>query len=61
MWGNCWEWTATPPAGAPSERLVKGGSWKAPRTDCRTEQREIRRPAAASADDLGFRVVREDR
>lgn len=58
MWGNCWEWTATDLAGAEGQKIVKGGSWKSRRTDCRTEVDTFGREAAAGADDVGFRVVK---
>ena len=57
MWGNCWEWTSTSrKAGA---RAVKGGAWRTPRTDCRTECREMSRAEGTGHPDVGFRVVRE--
>lgn len=58
MWGNCWEWTATDLAGAEGQKIVKGGSWKSRRTDCRTEVDTFGREPAAGADDVGFRVVK---
>ena len=58
MWGNCWEWTSTNLPGAEGQKIVKGGSWKSRRTDCRTEEVSFGREAAAGADDVGFRVVK---
>ena len=58
MWGNCWEWTATDLAGTEGQKIVKGGSWKSRRTDCRTEEDSFGRAAAAGAEDVGFRVVK---
>lgn len=64
MWGNCWEWTATPQGdGAPGRqkgnRIVKGGSWASARTACRSENREYARPSTGRYPDVGFRIVRE--
>ena len=58
MWGNCWEWTSTDLPGAEGKKIVKGGSWKSRRTDCRTEEVSFGREAATGADDVGFRVVK---
>jgi toxoflavin biosynthesis protein ToxD len=57
MWGNVWEWTST--VRRAGVRAVKGGAWRTPRTDCRTECREIGRGEASGHPDVGFRVVRE--
>ena len=60
MWGNCWEWTTT--ASNPrneTSMTVKGGSWRSPRMNCRTEYREERRDSAFCFADVGFRVIRE--
>ena len=61
MWGNTWEWTATPVAGDGTAPMmaVKGGSWASPRTSCRTERRGEGRDPEKGAKDLGFRVIRE--
>ena len=57
MWGNCWEWTSTSHRGG---MMVKGGSWKSPRTSCRTENRDETRRSDAGYADVGFRIIRED-
>ncbi len=65
MWGNCWEWTSTPMK--PSEgkergktfMTVKGGSWRSPRTSCRTEHTGEGRESSTGDADVGFRVVQE--
>ena len=65
MWGNVWEWTATPitvqdgPETSHTEMAVKGGAFDSPRTDCRTENRGVGRPPQRAAANLGFRVARE--
>ena len=65
MWGNVWEWTATPitvQAGTPQEHFemaIKGGAFDTPRTSCRTESRGVVRPSNTAATNLGFRIVRE--
>ena len=59
MWGNCWEWTSTPAARGKAVMTVKGGSWRSRLSDCRTEQKSAGRDASATANDVGFRVVRE--
>ena len=51
FWGNVWQWT--------SDNKVKGGSWKTPRTSCRTEYRSEVRDPHRGYEDVGFRVVRE--
>lgn len=58
MWGNCWEWTSTDCSGVEGQKIVKGGSWKSRRTDCRTEAVSFGREASIGADDVGFRVVK---
>ncbi len=57
MWGNCWEWTSGKVKG--NLMAVKGGSWKSPRTNCRTERKGEGRKATSAYEDVGFRVVRE--
>ena len=57
MWGNCWEWTSDSRG---KSKVVKGGSWKSSRTDCRTENRQSTRSKTGRFEDVGFRVVRED-
>lgn len=56
MWGNCWEMTTSRRG---KNFALKGGSWKTPRTDCRTERQGDSFARGAVADDVGFRVVRE--
>ena len=56
FWGNVWEWTSTVRSG--STLGIKGGSWKSPRTDCRTEYRLAGRPSSGAFEDVGFRVIR---
>ena len=58
MWGNAWEWTATEVGG---KRAVKGGAWDSRRTECRTEARGVVRDPDLGYDNVGFRVVREDK
>ena len=57
FWGNVWEWTSTERNGE-GQLGVKGGSWKSPRTDCRTEHRKEGRNASAGYEDVGFRVIK---
>ncbi len=57
FWGNVWEWTSTL-RGDDGDYAVKGGSWKSPRTDCRTEYRLEGRSGESGYDDVGFRVVK---
>lgn len=59
FWGNCWEWTATK-RGA-NANAVKGGAFDSPRTACRTEARKEGRNPNLGYNNVGFRVVREDR
>lgn len=67
MWGNCWEWTSTQiVATNGAERgikvnAIKGGSWYANRSSCRTEMRGEGRKPNLGYNTVGFRVVREDR
>lgn len=58
MWGNCWEWTATK---GKSGQLVKGGSFKSSRMSCRTEPRDNARKDSKQYEDVGFRIIREDK
>ena len=57
FWGNVWEWTSTERNGE-GQLGVKGGSWKSPRTDCRTEHRKEGRNASVGYEDVGFRVIK---
>ena len=67
MWGNCWEWTSTDIIAKNGRerdqkvKEIKGGSWYAHRTSCRTEMRGEGRAPSLGYDTVGFRVVREDR
>ncbi len=66
MWGNCWEWTSTRIAGSGGKgqgktvMAVKGGSWRSPRMNCRTERKGEGRESSVASGDVGFRVIRED-
>ena len=59
FWGNVWEWTSTVRSEYDGITMlgVKGGSWKSPRTECRTEYRKGARAASGVYDDVGFRVI----
>ena len=65
MWGNCWEWTSTDIVAKNGRergqkvKEIKGGSWYAHRTSCRTEMRGEGRAPALGYNTVGFRVVRE--
>ena len=54
FWGNVWEWTSTADGGS---IILKGGSFRSPRTDCRTEYKGEVRDAEKRFDDVGFRVI----
>ena len=56
MWGNVWEWTSSPKGDG---YAVKGGAWNAPRTHCRTENRDETRNVAKKYETVGFRIIRE--
>lgn len=66
MWGNCWEWTSTDIIAQNGRergrkvKEIKGGSWYAHRTSCRTEMRGEGRASSLGYNTVGFRVVRED-
>ncbi|MGN0868245.1 MAG: formylglycine-generating enzyme family protein [Akkermansia sp.] len=59
MWGNCWEWTTTPLDSG--QCAVKGGAYDSERMECRTEERDIGRRSRRGYDNVGFRLVREDK
>ena len=65
MWGNCWEWTSTDIVAKNGRergqkvKEIKGGSWYAHRTSCRTEMRGEGRAPSLGYSTVGFRVVRE--
>ncbi|MBQ3290481.1 MAG: SUMF1/EgtB/PvdO family nonheme iron enzyme [Kiritimatiellae bacterium] len=65
MWGNCWEWTSTDIVAQNGRergqkvKEIKGGSWYAHRTSCRTEMRGEGRAPSLGYNTVGFRVVRE--
>ncbi len=58
MWGNCWEWTVSK---GKEGNFVKGGSFCSTRMSCRTENRDNMRRPDGSYEDVGFRIVREDK
>ena len=65
MWGNCWEWTSTDIIAQNGRergrkvKEIKGGSWYAHRTSCRTEMRGEGRAPSLGYNTVGFRVVQE--
>ena len=59
MWGNVWEWTSS--SRENNFNIVKGGSFKSNRMLCRTEHRIEKRNQYSAAEDVGFRVIRQNR
>lgn len=59
MWGNCWEWTST--ALGKGRNAVKGGAYNSDRMECRTEVRDKGLRSTKGYENVGFRVVREDK
>ena len=57
MWGNVWEWLATPHADG--QMKVKGGAFDEPRSQCRTEERGNGRDPTQGYHNVGFRILRE--
>lgn len=60
MWGNVWEWTSTE-RNSNDTMAIKGGAWNSPKTDCRTEYREEGRDMFSSYDNVGFRIIKENK
>lgn len=58
MWGNSWELTSTKVEGSDTLMIIKGGSWRAPRMSCRSEQNTEARDDKSCSDDVGFRILR---
>ena len=56
MWGNAWEWLATPDANGLMK--IKGGAWDEPRSQCRTEERGNARDPSQGYPNVGFRILR---
>jgi formylglycine-generating enzyme required for sulfatase activity len=52
--GNVWEWCAGPTDGG--RRAARGGSWREPAEQCRSDARWLLDPTAREPD-VGFRVV----
>ena len=67
FWGNCWEWTSTRIIAQTGREKgmevneIKGGSWYAPRTSCRTENRGEGRNPNYEYKTVGFRIVKVGR
>lgn len=57
MWGNAWEWLATP-GGDEGTMKIKGGAFDEDRSQCRTEERGNWRDAANGYPNVGFRILR---
>ena len=57
MWGNAWEWLATPGEAAGTMK-IKGGAWDESRAQCRTEERGNWRDASQGFPNVGLRLVR---
>ena len=57
MWGNVWEWLATPHTDG--QMKVKGGAFDEPRSQCRTEERGNGRDPTQGYHNVGFRILRE--
>lgn len=57
MWGNVWEWLATPHTDG--QMKIKGGAFDEPRSQCRTEERGNGRDPAHGYPNIGFRILRE--
>ena len=59
FWGNCWEWTSTRTDNG--QYIVKGGAWNTSRDECRSEYSDTAFDGSKGYDNVGIRVVREDR
>ena len=57
MWGNVWEWLATPHMDG--QMKIKGGAFDEPRSQCRTEERGNGRDPSQCYHNVGFRILRE--
>lgn len=57
MWGNVWEWLATPHIDG--QIKIKGGAFDEPRSQCRTEERGNGRDPSQCYHNVGFRILRE--
>ena len=56
MWGNVWEWLATPDGNGMMK--IKGGAFDEDRSQCRTEERGNARAPSYGYPNVGFRILR---
>ena len=65
MCGNCWEWTSTVEIAqngaekGQSVNVIRGGSWYANASSCKTSFRGEGRKASSAYNTVGFRLVAE--